>query len=49
MVVMCLEGECILTVDGDTTPLHRGETVLVAASATGINVSGNATLLTATA
>ena len=48
MVVMCLKGYGTLTTGETVTPIHRGETVLVPASAGRIHLDGNALLLTAT-
>ena len=49
MVVMCLDGECDIITDGEATPVRRGETLLVPASAKAVSADGKATLLTATA
>ncbi len=49
MVVMCLDGKCTLFTDGEATELHRGETLLVAASTKTLSADGKAVLLTATA
>lgn len=49
MVVMCLDGECDIITDGEATPVRRGETLLVPASAEAVSADGKATLLTATA
>ncbi len=50
VVVMCLGGECVIDGSGTSTPMHRGETVLIPAeTAASISATGHATLLTATA
>lgn len=50
VVIMCLDGECSVITGDVTTPMRRGETILVAAStAPFIIATGSATLLTATA
>ena len=50
VVIMCLDGECVIKTGDISTPMHRGETILVPAeSAASIKAQGSATLLTATA
>ncbi len=49
IIVMCLRGELIITDNnGHDTPMHRGETILVPASLTRLQLDGQAMLLTAT-
>jgi mannose-6-phosphate isomerase len=50
MIIMCLDGKCEVITDGKTvTTMQRGETLLVPASTSEIEVNGKATLLTAQA
>lgn len=50
LVVMCLVGEAVLKCDNATSiELSQGETVLVPAEITGLDIIGKATLLTVTA
>lgn len=49
IVMSCIDGALTMTVDGvHEVSLHRGETVLVPASASSLVLSGNATCITAT-
>jgi mannose-6-phosphate isomerase class I len=50
MIIMCLDGNCDIITDKNTvTKMQRGETILVPAATTEIEVNGKATLLTAQA
>lgn len=49
MVVMCLDGECVVDADGAAIAMRRGETALVPAAAASVAATGAATLLTAQA
>lgn len=49
VIVMCLKGTVVITDDnGNITPMHRGETILVPASLKRLQFDGHAMLLTAT-
>lgn len=48
LVVMCVKGEAVVTDNnGNVTPIHQGETVLVPASLTALHLKGHAMLITA--
>lgn len=48
LIVMCLKGTAIITDNnGNETPIHRGETILVPACLTQLHLDGQAMLLTA--
>lgn len=49
LIIMCLKGTLIVTDEnGNETPMHRGETILVPACLNRLHLDGQATLLTAT-
>lgn len=49
VIVMCIKGTLVITDDnGNITPMHRGETVLVPACLKRLQLDGHAMLLTAT-
>lgn len=49
LIVMCVKGTVIITDNnGNETPMHRGESILVPASLTRLHLDGHAMLLTAT-
>ena len=47
LVMMCIDGTLEVHSDHDITPLHRGETILLPACVTDLEVGGNGSLLTA--
>ncbi len=48
LIVMCIQGECTLALDGsEPVKMPKGTSALVPAAATGLRASGTATLLTA--
>lgn len=49
LIIMCLKGTLVITDEnGNETPMHRGETILVPASLKTLQLDGHAMLLTAT-
>lgn len=47
-ILMCIEGECTVDIDREAAvSMSRGQTILIAASARSVTLTGNATLLSA--